>query len=240
MKVIVLGSTGMLGHMVKKYLEVYHDIIIVDYRWPSREFKIFIKASEANALINCIGAIPQRKQDFNINYELPKWLDNNFNGIIIHPGTDCEMDNDHYGVSKFRAANWIKLHGVHTKIIKTSIIGPELSGNASLFSWFLSHNDGTIVNGYINHFWNGNTTLQWAKKANEILNSYNEIRRETIISTNCISKYELLSIINKVFERNIKIIPYEASENLMKCLQTNDSVSNIEMQLKELKQFYLV
>ena len=42
-KVLVLGHTGMLGHMVCKYLIWKgHDIISTDERWPSEKFFQFV------------------------------------------------------------------------------------------------------------------------------------------------------------------------------------------------------
>ena len=107
-------------------------------RWPSSKFKNHIKKFDGDYIINCIGAIHQRTNQFNINWELPQWLDENANCKIIHPGTDCEMDDDDYGNSKRIAAEWIKSSSKNTKIIKTSILGPELNTKASLMEWFLS------------------------------------------------------------------------------------------------------
>jgi hypothetical protein len=47
-------------------------------------------------------------------------------------------------------------------IIRTSIIGEELSNKLSLVEWVKSQ-AGKSVNGYLNHFWNGITCLQFAK-----------------------------------------------------------------------------
>jgi dTDP-4-dehydrorhamnose reductase len=162
-KVLVLGHSGMLGHMVAKYLSDNNcDIVTCEYRYPSTQFKEFIKQFNGDFIINCIGAIPQRTKDFSINYELPIWLDANANCKIIHPGTDCEMDSDDYGISKKRARDYIVEHSNQTKILKSSIIGPELNSNASLLEWFLSQTD--LVYGYTNAMWNGNTTLEWAEQ----------------------------------------------------------------------------
>ena len=35
MKILILGHKGMLGHIVKKYLEPYYQIEILEHRWPS-------------------------------------------------------------------------------------------------------------------------------------------------------------------------------------------------------------
>ena len=128
MKVLVLGHKGMLGHMVSKLLTSKNvEVTTTDCRWSTSCFKNTIKGFNGDYIINCIGAIHQRTDQFNINWELPQWLDENSNCKIIHPGTDCEMDDDDYGNSKRIAAEWIKSLGKNTKIIKTSILGPEIS-----------------------------------------------------------------------------------------------------------------
>ena len=50
-KILILGSNGMLGHMVKKYLEQRYEIETINHRWPSDEFKTAIKKSNSNFLL---------------------------------------------------------------------------------------------------------------------------------------------------------------------------------------------
>ena len=98
----------MLGHMVRRSLSEKNDLSIytTDLKWPNNDFKekIFRFSSQSNAyVVNCIGGIPQKVDSFNINSDLPIWLENNidnYNCKIVHPGTDCEADNDEYGISK--------------------------------------------------------------------------------------------------------------------------------------------
>ena len=139
MKVLVLGHKGMLGHMVTKYLlDNDVEVITTSARWPKSPFKLGVRL---DYVINCIGAIPQRTDTFDINWQLPIWLDLHSPCKVIHPGTDCEMDGDDYGKSKRVASDYLKSYGSKTKILKTSIIGPEINGNASLLEWFLSQNN---------------------------------------------------------------------------------------------------
>ena len=236
--VLILGHKGMLGHMVKAYLEQFYNIETTPYRWGSSEFKDAIIGSDADYLINCIGAIPQRTKDFNINWELPIWLDQNFSGRIIHPGTDCEMDDDDYGVSKAKAAFWLMENGLRTKIIKTSIIGYEVNGNASLMEWFLSNEDGSTVNGYTDHLWNGSTTYQWAKHAGQLIEKWNKHMDLTIIGTDPVSKWDILNAINQVFGRNIIVKPYKTQEVVNKCLEVDINYGHIKDQIIEMKDFY--
>lgn len=234
-KILVLGANGMLGHMVKKYLEYDYIVNTVEHKWPSEEFKQAISNSDDDILINCIGAIPQKTKEFKINYELPIWLENNFGSNIIHPGTDCEMDNDDYGISKKRARDFIIDNQNKTKILKSSIIGPELNSKASLLEWFLSSENK--VSGYTKAMWNGVTTLEWAKQCKLLIEHWHSYKVETILYSECISKYDLLSSIKSIFNKDIKISKnnsYEAD----KCLTGDISTPSIKIQLFELLNFY--
>lgn len=237
MKILVLGSNGMLGNMVKKYLEQFFEIETIIYRWPSNYFRTAIINSNSNFLINCVGAIPQRTKNFDINWELPIWLDANFKGNIVHPGTDCEMDDDEYGLSKRKAANWIIKNSTKTKIIKASIIGPEINGSVSMLNWFLSNEDYSEVNGYSNHKWNGVTTFHWAKFCKKMIESWSEYAKRTVLGSDCLSKYEMCKIFNKVYGRNIIVNSFETEQATNKCLEYDIKLEHIETQLTEMLDF---
>ena len=237
MKVLILGHTGMLGNCVDKYLSSFKNIetFNVDGRWPNDNFLTEIVNMDVDYVVNCIGAIPQRTKDFEINYELPIWLDKNLECRVIHPGTDCEMDNDHYGVSKVNASDYIKIDGMRTKIIKTSIIGHELNSSNSLLDWFL--NSKGSVSGYSQAMWNGNTTLEWANVCLQLINDWDMWEIETIIKSYCISKFELLTEIADIYDKDIEI-KSDASVVADKCLVKGKQRNPITIQLKELKEFY--
>ena len=231
MKVFVLGHKGMLGHMVVKYLESKGvDIITTLKRFPNLDSGMF---AQTDYIVNCIGAIPQRTNDFSINYELPEWL-SKLDAKVIHPGTDCEMDDDAYGLSKRKASEYIIKNTTNTKILKTSIIGPELSSKASLLGWFLSQ-EGPI-NGYTEALWNGNTTLQWAKQCLHMIDNWDKYKQLTILEGQCISKYEMLLMFKSLFGKNNTIIPHKLGKN--KCLKGDIYTPSLKQQLNELKEFY--
>ena len=236
MKVLILGHKGMLGHMVTKYL-IDQDIKITttQHRFPTIGFQEKVISFNGDYIINCIGSIPQRTSDFSLNYELPIWLEKNSPTKIIHPGTDCEMDNDDYGISKKVASDYIIKDGVQTKILKTSIIGPELNLPASLMDWFLSQ-EGE-VGGYTKALWSGNTTLEWAKKCFDLIFYWDDYKTENILEGECLSKFDLLNLIKEIFKKDIKINPND-SVVLNKCLKGDIQTSNIKTQLKELKEYY--
>jgi dTDP-4-dehydrorhamnose reductase len=232
-KIVVLGHNGMLGHMVQKVLskEKNLDVKVLKLRFPNWKISFF---DSTDFIINCIGAIPQKTNNFDINWEIPIWLEQNLKTKIIHPSTDCEIDNDNYGISKKKASEFILNEGNNTKIIKSSIIGPELNSKASLFEWFLSQEEDVF--GYTKAIWNGVTTYEWAKQSLKLINDWNTYNKLNILYTNPISKYQLLNIIKKIYSKDIKVIPKNLGKD--KTLNGNIKTKKIELQLKELKHFY--
>lgn len=238
MRVLILGHNGMLGHMVLKFLKTQNITVeTTNLRWPTDNFKEEIKNYNGDFIINCIGAIHQKTINFDVNWELPIFLDFYSNCNIIHPGTDCEMDNDSYGISKRIARDFIVNSSKNTKSIKTSILGPELNTKASLMEWFLFNEDGSTVNGYTHYFWNGNTTLTWAKQSYHHIMKWDYFESETILASKCISKKEILESVNEVFDRKINI---QGKDDVVfnKCLDGTIITPHIKKQLKELKNFY--
>jgi dTDP-4-dehydrorhamnose reductase len=238
MKVLILGHEGLLGNMVKSYLEKNEGLTVItsDTRWPSLEFKNSIIDTDADYIINCIGAIHQKTSEFSVNTDLPIWLDLNSKSRIIHPGTDCEMDSDSYGISKRKASDYIKERGERTKIIKTSIIGPEKNTTYSLMSWFLSNPENSTVKGFSRHLWNGNTTLTWAEYCLLLILDWENFKKETVLSSECVSKFDILEAINEVYGRKINIID-DDKPGVNKCLIGDISTPHIKNQLEILKNY---
>ena len=240
MRVLILGHKGMLGHMVHKYLSTKDEceLINTELRWPSEHFKNFVLDFNGDFVVNCIGAIHQKTDEFKINTELPIWLDKLDKSFkIIHPGTDCELDSDSYGSSKREAAEYIIENGKDTTIIQTSIIGPELDSKDSLLEWFLN-SEGKVF-GYTEAYWNGNTTLQWSKVCYKIMKDYYRYDTLNIPTSECNSKYKLLNLIKEVFKKDIVV---DGNPDLLvnKCLHKSYDMPflDIKSQLQELKEFY--
>lgn len=236
MRVLVLGHKGMLGHMVTKYLsEQGVEVKTTQQRYLTPDFADEVAFFKGDYIINCIGAIPQRTKDFTINTDLPRWLDILASTRVIHPGTDCEMDADAYGVSKKKARDYILTEGTRTKILKASIIGPELNSTANLLEWFL--NSEGKVGGYTKAMWNGLTTLEWAKQCYKLMCHWDGYDTETVIEGTCLSKFDLLSLVKEVFGKEIEVEPNPNVE-INKCLIGDIKTISIEEQLRELKAYY--
>jgi dTDP-4-dehydrorhamnose reductase len=174
-------------------------------------------------VINAIGEIPQRYGNDSpsmryINTILPLKIADfaeRQGSRVIQIATDCvysgrqgnysEADphdcTDRYGQTKSSGEPMFD----NVNILRCSIVGPESHGK-SLLGWFLSLPEEAIVDGYTNHFWNGITTLSFAKICEGIIEQGSEIPRiQHIIPADSVSKYQLLRIFNEAYRRNITI-----------------------------------
>lgn len=234
-RALLLGHRGMLGHMVLKYISKSVEVETIDYRFPSDEFRQAVFNYKGDYLINCIGSIPQRTNNFEVNADLPIWLEQNANCRIIHPSTDCEIDDTDYGLSKRKGTEYLLSHGRKTKILQTSIIGPELKEHRSFLDWYV-YNAADSVEGYKDALWSGITTLQWSKFCRDMISHWDNYKRMNVVAGEVISKYSLLKIIKEIFDVRVDIIPVDKGKD--KSLKGELNVPPIKDQLLELKAFY--
>lgn len=206
----------------------------------------------ADWIINAIGAIPQRCRDkdtmIEVNTHFPRRLAEIAEAKKIHViqiATDCiysgkrslydEYDYadpvDVYGTTK--ANGEIKSEYVHH--LRCSIIGREPVGNYSLLSWFLSQPPDAVINGFTNHYWNGLTTLQFARLCGGIIDLLDTDELKTfqlpnfqhIVPTGFISKYELLRLFRFYFHRaDITVNPFMTESKVNRTLATRFRETN--------------
>jgi dTDP-4-dehydrorhamnose reductase len=210
LSILVLGHKGMLGQTVYRRLtEFGYSVETIEDKWPSKFFFDKITDSNSELLINCIGAIPQKNpKGFSSNFDLPRDLCKNYKGWIIHPSSDCEKDkfpND-YCISKKIGTDIIENHK-KSFVIKGSIIGPEENSSYGLWSWF-EKNKEREINGFVNHKWNGVTSLEWSNICIEIMNGFIDNSVITV-GVEPLSKFDLLGILNSKLSLGKKIIPVE-------------------------------
>lgn len=227
-----------------------------------------------NWVINAIGAIPQRVNNdcemmlvnglFPENLEVARESQDDILPCrVIHITTDCvysgkkghhcecdEIDyvDDIYGDSKFQGEQ----DGLD--IIRCSIVGIESKGAYSLLGKFLSLPQNATFNGYTNHFWNGVTTLHFAKICRGMIERPIELHTlgQHLIPADSVSKYELLKLFAHYFNRkDITIIPVEAPISIDRTLATEEGKINktlwknagyskpptIEQMVKELAEY---
>lgn len=176
------------------------------------------------AVINAVGIVKQRPDakesipSLEINALLPHRLALLCKGIgarLIHLSTDCvfsgkrgnylESDpsdaEDLYGRTKYLG----EVHETNSLTLRTSIIGRELSRHTSLLDWFLART-GT-VKGFTNAIFTGFTTLEMSRIIEKMLLEYPDASGVYQVSSDPISKYELLLLIREKLGHEIEIIP---------------------------------
>jgi len=258
MKILILGHNGMLGNVIYSYFKDKYDVYVCYLRWDSNEFKQIVESIKVDFIINCIGAIPQKIYKIenyqNLNVDLPIFLEST-GKKIIHPSTDCEFNGnleyplkykktdkrdayDDYGKSKAKISQMIEEEFHNTKIIRTSIVGHELNSNKSLLDWFLNIDENKEVNGYINHHWNGITSLLWAEIAEKILLDWKNYSTIIQVGINGINKYELLKTFQKIYNKSLKINKFNTPVTVNKMLESDFEIPTIEEQLIKLKDYY--
>ena len=190
-----------------------------------------IDSLRPDLVINCIGIIKQLKESHNallsieINSLFPHKLADHIKGSkirLIHISTDCVfsgdkgnyIETDHsdakdlYGKTKF-LGELINYNNCIT--IRTSIIGPELQTKVSLLEWFLSQKGE--VNGYVNAIYSGLTTNELILIIEKYIIPAPEKKGLYHLSSDPISKYNLLKIIAKIYNKKIKINPFNEFKN---------------------------
>lgn len=255
MKILVIGSTGMLGHVVSIYLkEQGHDIYKTNrkkegdlYYDPNEDIKKIeeiIKEVKPDTIINCIGLLNKYAEEHKreavlINSYLPHYLDDLsriYNFKFIHISTDCVFEGTigKYTENSLRDATSFygrskalgEIENTNSITLRTSIIGPDPNPNGiGLFKWFMN-SEGTI-NGYTKAIWSGVTTIELAKQINIALE--NNLRGlYHVVNGESISKYDLLNLIKDVFNKEIEILKEENFTSDKSIIATrNDFIFNI-------------
>lgn len=264
--IAVFGSNGMLGYAVSEYFRSQgYDVKCLtrnDFDIAKDEMdKLEDLISGVDVVINCAGVIVQRIDEYPIEeilkvnaifpINLAK-LCNKKHILCFHITTDCvysgkkgayvESDyfdaEDVYGMSK---------NASDTKecmTLRTSIIGDEKSHFKSLLCWVKSQR-GNTINGYVDHYWNGVTTLYLAEIIKNILDL--ELYEKGIFhiySKKVVSKYELVKMINEIYDLGIVVNKFETGSLCDHSLKSEFDLSDrlvkkdLKTQINELNLFF--
>lgn len=113
--------------------------------------------------------------------------------------------NDLYGLSKICGEDLMEW----ATLVRCSIIGHQ--GKSGLFNWLRSQKAGAQVLGYVNHLWNGVSTLAFAKLAQSWITYPDEFKRKQHwIPKDFVSKYQLLKMFSEDLSRtDLSILEHE-------------------------------
>jgi len=225
----------MAGHVITRYLESLEKYYVINCSRsklnkktikinvfnPKLVNKILI-AKRPDVVINCIGILVKESNEnpdraIYVNSYFPHLLEKwgrELNFKLIHLSTDCVfsgkkgnyLENDLPDASDFYGRSKALGEIINDKDLtfRTSIIGPELKINGTgLFHWFLTQKD--FIYGYCNVFWTGITTLELAKAIDKAIEQ-DLISLYHLVPNQKISKYQLLNLINEIWNLKIKIL----------------------------------
>lgn len=271
MKILILGSDGMLGHVVKIYFEENgYDVVCTTRKDEKSElyFNItnsisgiheIIKRAKPDVVINCIGILNKVADEHKalailINSYLPHYLDeisveNNFK--LVHVSTDCVFDGKTGNYDEMSIPNEISMYG-RTKALgevindrsvtlRTSIVGPDINENGvGLFKWFMDQNGE--VGGYDKVLWTGVTTI-WFARCMEMAIENNLTGLHHCVNNDVISKYDLLVLFKKYFNKDIVINHNPDVESKKTLVRTDKSfdfgIPRYEDMIKDMREWVL-
>lgn len=175
-------------------------------------------------VINCIGIIKQQPiandplSAITINAQFPHRIAlacRSVGARLIHISTDCvfngkkgmykesdESDaDDLYGRTKYLG----ELSYPHCVTLRTSIIGHELKGHYGLIDWFLKQNQK--VRGFRKTIYSGFPTVELARIIHDHIMNDLKMRGIWQVSSEPISKYDLLRLVARQYDKKIEIEP---------------------------------
>lgn len=247
MKILILGSSGMLGSAFLNRLSKNSMYRVYGTLRKKAQIKFFppelknnffiqedmelfnfcsriIKETKPCLVINCIGMIKQLnpnenlRNTFLINSLFPHVLANyckDTKSHLIHFSTDCVFDGKSGNYSEENQHSAEDIYGISKSIgevsyknsltIRTSIIGHELRNKKSLLEWFLG--ESQEVQGYKNAIFSGLPTNELAAIIDEKIIQRKLIHGIYNVSSQPISKFDLLQLIKRIYDKDIIINP---------------------------------
>ena len=235
-KLLVIGSTGMLGHQVVNYLEKFDDLIVNDisYRKKLRKSTIIVDAMDKqvlkeaivqlkpNFIINCVGILIKGSIDMGasiyLNAYLPhqlKEISKTINAKLIHISTDCVFSGKDGQYIETDYRDGIGTYA-QTKILGELIDEHNLTLRTSIIGPELKRNgeglfhwfmnQSSNISGYTKAIWSGVTTLELAKFIKWSID--NDITGLYHVTNNSsIDKFSLLELFKKYTKKDVHIEP---------------------------------
>lgn len=236
MKVLVLGSNGMIGNAIYTQLKLNDKIEVFNTEGINSNslekfdalkldlFESFFKSHTFNVVINCIGITKHRKeiQDtykvIMINSIFPWKLLNlakKLNFKLIHISTDCVFDGMHGNYSELDIPNALDLYG-RTKALG-EITNDEscLTIRTSTIGHEINSKRGLLewflsqkkCKGFVNAIFSGLPSNVLAKIIEKYLINNININGLLNVGSLPINKYDLLKIIKSTYDLDIEIVP---------------------------------
>ena len=238
MKVLILGGTGLLGNALLKVLSKKFttigttrinqavkqlNYVLVKDILDNNNLNNLIIDIKPDVVINCLSIkdfMSSSYAELELMYiSLPKILTElsiKFNFRVIHISTDAVFSGkkgnykeddtpdpiDDYGKCKLLG----EPNHENCVVIRTSMIGHSINGETGLIDWFLKQKECTL---FKNAIFSGLPVYELSRIISEYFITKNDLKGIFHISAKPISKYELLSKVQKLYDLNVCIRPDE-------------------------------
>jgi dTDP-4-dehydrorhamnose reductase len=203
MKILVIGSSGMAGHVVTSYLQSQKHTVNTASRNNNSTYPVDIESftevktlfdiidNDYDFIINCIGllvkdSIERPDRATIINGWFPRYAEFRLatkKTKLIHLSTDCVFDGQkgdyiesdiHTEINAYgKSKSFGEINNSKDITFRMSIIGPEIKSNGTGLFHWIISNPSSTLQGWDNAWWNGITTLELAKCINKYINNPN-------------------------------------------------------------------
>ncbi len=265
MKFLVLGASGMAGHMISIYLKEHNHIVdgfsrryitfvnsITGDVSNTKLLQRVIENGEYDIVINAIGILNQFAEDNKdtavfVNSYLPHFLATVTNCTktrIFHMSTDCVFSGHSGPYTEFSFKDGESFYD-RTKALGELVDSKNLTFRNSIVGPDMNENGiglfnwfmkQTNVKGYTNAMWTGLTTLELAKIMEYAAKS-NVTGLINMVHESNISKYDLLKLFNHYMrDDKVEITPYDGFCLDKTLVRTNFELNYIVPRYEEMIQ----
>lgn len=257
MNIAVLGSTGMAGHVVARYLgQCGHDVYRASRSEHNSRHSAILDVADVgaleswlngivpNAVVNCIGLL-QKACDVRpdlavfINSYIPHWLEEKYRNTatkVIHLSTDCVFSGMRGGYREDDVTDGMTLYD-RSKALGELRNAKDLTFRMSIIGPDIDPAGLGLLNwflqqtgdiqGYSGAIWNGVTTIELAKAIQSALEQ-NLTGLYHLTQLEPIDKCSLLEMAKRIFNRKgINIRPVDGVVLDKSLLNTRDDFNFI-------------
>lgn len=231
MKILVLGSIGMAGHVITLYFkERGYDVTaystqpfphcnnIIGNAFETEKFKEMLVADNYDAVINCIGLLNQvadtnQAMAVYLNSYLPHLVADTLkdkNTKLIHMSTDCVFAGNTGPYYEDSLRDGLTFYD-RSKALGEVEDSKNLTFRNSIIGPDINEQgiglfnwfmkQSGTINGYTGAMWTGVTTITLAKAMESAIKD-NLTGLYNLVNNTSISKYELLCLFNKHFRNS--------------------------------------
>ncbi|MEI7482231.1 MAG: SDR family oxidoreductase [Elusimicrobiota bacterium] len=183
-----------------------------------------------SVIVNCAGVTPRgkdaadRNSNISINALLPhrlaEWCARG-GARLIHFSTVCVFAGSKGGYSEEARPDAHDLYGITKSLgdvtapcaltLRSSFIGREIFGGTELLEWFLGR-QGQTVQGFRKALFTGLTTNRLAELVADLIENHPALNGLYHVSSETLSKYELLKLMNEAYKLDARIEPEDTFE----------------------------